>query len=250
MLADLGCVVEDAEPDWRNADAIFQIVRAWGFESGLGALLDEHRAQMKDTVVWNIEQGRKLSGAQVAWAERERTALYERVSSFMGRYEFLALPVTQLPPFDVETPYPTEINGVPMATYVDWMRSCSYISLTGLPAMSVPCGFTPEGLPVGLQLVARHQDEFGQMGLSLNKVLDLMSGTKLDLTDTASGGNTVIARAIMGWFVNAPSSYQVHRSPEEERRAILPVNVRPGYAGTVNETDRPSAALENCCSGT
>ena len=166
VLTDLGCIVEDAEPDWKDADEIFQILRAWGFESGLGALLDEHRAQMKDTVVWNIEQGRKLSGAQVAWAERERTALYERVSSFMGRYEFLALPVSQVPPFDVETPYPTAINGVPMATYVDWMRSCSYISLTGLPAISVPCGFTPEGLPVGLQLVARHQDEFGLLQIA------------------------------------------------------------------------------------
>jgi amidase len=84
----------------------------------------------------------------------------------MQRYEFLILPVNQVPPFDVNQPYITEINGVKMDTYIDWMKSCYFITVTGHPAISVPCGFTPEGLPVGVQIVGRHQDDFGVLQLA------------------------------------------------------------------------------------
>ena len=93
-------------------------------------------------------------------------ALYHRVRLFMERHEFLVLPVTQVPPFDVSQPYVTEINGVPLATYIDWMRVCSDITVTGLPAISVPCGFTEDGLPVGIQIVGRHRDERGVLQLA------------------------------------------------------------------------------------
>jgi amidase len=84
----------------------------------------------------------------------------------METYEFMICPVSQVPPFDVTQPYIRAINGVPMETYIDWMRSCYYISVTGHPAISVPCGFTPDGLPVGLQIVGRHQDELGLLQLA------------------------------------------------------------------------------------
>jgi amidase len=166
VFTDLGCVIEQAEPDFSDADQVFKILRAWSFESSHGHELEPYRHLMKDTVIWNIEEGRRLSGPQFAWAERKRTELYQRVRTFMETYEFLVLPVSQVPPFDVRQPYVTEINGVPMETYIDWMRSCYYISATGLPAISVPCGFTPEGLPVGVQIVARHQDEFGLLQIA------------------------------------------------------------------------------------
>lgn len=166
VFADLGCAVDEATPDFQDADEVFRVWRAWYFDLALGELLPEHRAAMKETVVWNIEEGAKLSGPQIGRAEKQRTLLYHRVREFMERYEFLVLPVSQVPPFDVRQPYVTEINGVAMETYLDWMRSCSYVSVTGLPAISVPAGFTPEGLPVGVQIVGRHQDELGVLRLA------------------------------------------------------------------------------------
>jgi amidase len=84
----------------------------------------------------------------------------------MATREFLILPVTQVPPFDVSAPYVTEINGVALPTYIDWMRACSDITVTGLPAISVPCGFTADGLPVGVQIVGRHHDDWGALQLA------------------------------------------------------------------------------------
>ncbi|HEU5102781.1 MAG TPA: amidase [Roseiflexaceae bacterium] len=166
VFESLGCSVEEAEPDLTDADEIFKVLRAWSFELSHGELLRTYRAQIKDTVIWNTEAGMQLSGPDIARAEHKRTALYQRMREFMEIYEFLICPVSQAPPFDVNQPYLTAINGVPMETYIDWMRSCYYISVTGHPAISVPCGFTPEGLPVGVQIVGRHQDEMGLLQLA------------------------------------------------------------------------------------
>jgi amidase len=166
VFGDLGAIVEEAEPDFTGADESFRAWRAWRFALAYADLLRDHRDQLKDTVVWNIEEGLRLTGPELGRAERLRTELYHRLRRFLERYEFLLLPVCQVPPFDVSQPYVTSINGQPLTTYLDWMRSCYYISATGLPAISVPCGFTPEGLPVGLQIVGRHQDDFGVLQLA------------------------------------------------------------------------------------
>jgi amidase len=162
----LGCVVEDATPDFSGADEAFKTLRAFGYALGLGDVVDAHPGLVKDTVVWNVKQGRKLTGADVGRAERLRTELYHRVRRFMERYEFLLLPVSQVPPFDINQPYVTEIEGVALETYIDWMRSCYYISITSLPAASVPGGFTAEGLPVGLQIVGRPRADFAVLQLA------------------------------------------------------------------------------------
>ena len=166
VFQSLGCVLVDETPDLRDADEIFRVWRAWLFEVGYGHLLKQHRDQLKDTLIWNIEEGTKLTGTQIGQAEKKRTELYHRVREFMRDIDFLVLPVSQVPPFDVTQPYITEIDGVKLDTYIDWMRSCYYITVTGLPAISVPAGFTSEGLPVGIQLVGRHQDDWGVLQLA------------------------------------------------------------------------------------
>jgi len=166
VLEAIGVQVEDADPDLADADEVFRVLRAWNFETSFGALLKTQRHLMKDTVIWNIEEGARLTGAQVGGAELKRTELYHRVRRFMEQYAFLAAPVVQVPPFDVNQPWVTEINGEKMHTYLDWMKSCYAISATGLPAVSVPCGFTRDGLPVGLQIVGRHQDDFSVLQLA------------------------------------------------------------------------------------
>ena len=166
LLAAIGCSVEHDCPDFTGADDAFNAWRAWKFEQSYGEMLGEHRAEMKDTVVWNIEQGVRLTKPHLGAAERERAELDGRVARFMQTFEFLALPVSQVPPFDVEQTYPTEIEGTRMHTYIDWMRSCSWVTMTGLPAISVPCGFTDDGLPVGLQLVGRRRDDLGVLQLA------------------------------------------------------------------------------------
>ena len=166
VFESIGCVIVDDQPDFADADEIFKIWRAWRFELAYAELLETHRDQIKDTVIWNIEEGQELTGSQIGQAEIKRTKLYHRIREFMEKIEFLILPVSQVPPFEVKQRYITEINGVEMGTYIDWMRSCYYISVTGLPAISVPCGFTSEGLPVGIQIVGRHQDDFGVLQLA------------------------------------------------------------------------------------
>ena len=157
QLSDLGCDVVDDWPDLADAREIFQTQRAWLFEMSSGPLLDEYRDQLKKTVIWNVEQGRARSMRDHVDASRKQARLFRRVVEFMADVEFLACPVTQVPPFPHSIEYPTEVDGVEMSSYIDWMRACSDITCTTLPAISVPAAFTPDGLPVGLQLVGRHR---------------------------------------------------------------------------------------------
>jgi amidase len=166
VFENLGCIVEEAQPDFADADEIFKVWRAWRFELAYTELLKTQRDLIKDSVVWNVEQGQKLTGPRIGRAEVKRTELYHRVREFMKTHEFLICPVNQVPPFDINQRWVKEINGVSMDTYIDWMKSCYYITVTGLPAISVPCGFTPEGLPVGMQIVGRYNNDFGVLQLA------------------------------------------------------------------------------------
>jgi amidase len=166
VFEDLGCEVVDTEPDFSGAEEAFLAWRAWGFESAHREHLRDHRDQIKETVIWNTEAGLRLTGPELARAEEQKTALYQRLRVFMQTYDYLLLPTCQVPPFDADQPYPTEIDGTPMSTYLDWMGSCYYITVTGHPAASVPAGFTAEGLPVGLQIVGRWHADFATLQLA------------------------------------------------------------------------------------
>jgi amidase len=158
--------VADDEPDLDGVDELFQTLRAQGYAAGHRRDLERHRALLKDTVVWNIERGLALTSSDLERAAAIKTALDARVSEFFVRYDFLALPAVQVAPFAVETQWVREIEGVPMRTYINWMATCYAISCTGLPAVSVPCGFTPEGLPIGLQIVGRRGSDFEVLQLA------------------------------------------------------------------------------------
>jgi amidase len=149
----LGATVEKDCPDLSGADEVFGTLRAWLFDASFGELVRKNPDKVKETIRWNAEAGAKLTGADVGRAEILHTKLFEQVVSFFERYDVLLAPTTQVLPFPVEIEYPTEVAGVALANYLEWMRSCTLISATGCPALSVPGGFTPDGLPVGLQII-------------------------------------------------------------------------------------------------
>jgi amidase len=153
VFEGLGASVEEACPDLSGADDVFGTLRAWIFDTTYTDLARRHPDKVKESIRWNAEMGAKLTGADLARAEIAHTKLYEQMVAFFERYDVLLAPTTQVLPFPVELEYPTEIGGVPQENYLEWMRSCTLFSATGCPALSVPGGFTDDGLPVGLQII-------------------------------------------------------------------------------------------------
>jgi len=162
----LGCEVIDDEIDLSEAGEIFMMWRAWRTELRIAPLLASHKDQLKDTVIWNAEQGVGLTGPQLARAEAKRTEIYHRMREFMNTYEYFVLPVNQVVPFSVDLDYPREINGVKMETYIDWQKTAYFISAMGNPAISVPAGFTDSGLPVGVQIVGSHRQDLAVLQMA------------------------------------------------------------------------------------
>ena len=175
VFESLGCIVEEAEPDFKDANECFLMWRHWSVELGFGDILEANAEKLNEYVHWHVQEGRKLTGPQLALAEAKRTELYQRVRQFMEKYEFFLMPVNQVLPFDVKTHYPTEIAGVKMENYIAWMKSAYYISTVGNPAMSVPCAFSESGLPIGIQIVGRHHDDWGvlQMGYAFEQATNV-----------------------------------------------------------------------------
>jgi amidase len=158
----LGCVVDDVEPDLADADFVFDTLRALLFAGAFESIIDD----VKPDIAENARRGFALSASEIARALTLRGEIFTRMRVLLERHDVLAAPVTQVAPFDVGTPWPRTIAGVEQATYTDWFRSCSRITVTAHPAVSVPAGFTADGLPVGLQLVGRYRDELGLLRLA------------------------------------------------------------------------------------
>jgi len=166
IFESLGCIVQEAEPDFADANECFMALRHWSTELAFGDLLATQGNQLNEYIHWHVEEGRKLTGPYLSRLEAKRTALYQRLCGFKGEYDFFIMPVNQVLPFDVNSRYPTEIAGVKMENYIAWMKSAYYLSVTGNPALSVPCAFSANGLPMGMQIVGRQHDDWGVLQLA------------------------------------------------------------------------------------
>ena len=166
VFESLGCIVEEAEPDFSGVDIAFPTLRHLSYHSGYAALAREHPDMVKDTIKWEIAEAEHQTAADVAKASSRQALMFNQSSELFQRFEYFVLPVTQVAPFDVTVPYLTEIAGTPMATYIDWMRSCWYVTFMSNPAISVPAGFTNTGLPVGVQIVGRARGEWSVLQLA------------------------------------------------------------------------------------
>jgi amidase len=161
VLRKLGARVDDAHPDFDGLHEIVAVSRGAGMVARHAEKLETWRGVMQDNLVKNIDYGLTLAAADIGRAERMRTELWHRVREFYGRYDLIVTPTTAVPPFPLEVVYPSEIGGKRMTHYIEWALLTYAFTVVGLPAISVPCGFTRAGLPVGLQIAGRWRDEAG-----------------------------------------------------------------------------------------
>jgi amidase len=181
-LASSGVIVEEAHPDLREAHECFHVLRAFDFALSKAALLRAKRDQLKPEVIWNIEEGLKLTVEQLERAEAQRVAMTARTLEFFNSYDLLLTPATIVAPFPVENRYVAECAGKKFDNYVEWLGVVYAITLVCCPALSLPCGFTASGLPVGLQVVAPPRGEAQLLAgaKALEDILGVRGTTPID----------------------------------------------------------------------
>ncbi|AXF21630.1 amidase [Burkholderia pyrrocinia] len=161
VFAALGCEVEFADPDLADAEDVFRVERAWMIGTLVDGLDDAQRAALKPEIHDEYRLHCALTAADLGRMFVRKTRLFERMRAFMQRHAFYVLPTTQVMPFDAGLRLPAGVMGVANHTYIDWMRVCWYLSSTEVPILSVPCGFGADGLPIGMQIVGGHRDDWG-----------------------------------------------------------------------------------------
>jgi amidase len=191
-FSDLGVEVEEDCPDLHDAEEIFEVLRAVLVAGRMAPLLETHRNQLIPEVVWNIEKGLMLTGEEISRANRAHGALYHRTVNFFEKHDLLISPTVVTPPFDVNTRYVTEVEGVSFSSYFGWLVMTYAITLTACPAISLPCGFTRTGLPVGLQIVGPPRGEVSLLGAAalFEEIHDLASRVPIEPHITTVGDDS------------------------------------------------------------
>jgi amidase len=181
-FAESGAIVEEAHPDLREAHECFHALRAFDFAISKAELLRNQRDLLKPEVIWNIEEGLKLSVEKIERAEAQRVAMAERALEFFKTYDLLLTPATIVAPFPVENRYVAECAGKKFDNYVEWLGIVYAITLACCPALSLPCGFTASGLPVGLQMVGPQRGEAPLLAGAkvLEDILGVRGSTPID----------------------------------------------------------------------
>lgn len=181
-FAEAGCIVEEAHPELSEAHECFHVLRAFDFALSKGELLRTRRELLKPEVIWNVEEGQKLTVAQIARAEAQRVAMTARTVAFFKDYDLLLTPATIVAPFPVQNRYVAECAGKAFDNYVQWLGIAYAITLACCPALSLPCGATASDLPVGLQMVAAPGGEAHLLAGAklLEDILGLRGTTPLD----------------------------------------------------------------------
>ena len=151
--------------DLSDAHHIIRVLRSLKF-AAQAERLKNHRESLKPEIIWNIETGLKLTGAEVAQAELLRAKLFNNTAEFFNKYDLLVCPTVMVPPFDVEIRYMEEVEGVKMADYINWLYYTHSITLTSSPCVSLPGSFTDDGLPIGVQLVTECNNEYDLLSYS------------------------------------------------------------------------------------
>jgi amidase len=165
-LAGVGAVVEERCPDLREARDIFRVLRANQVVGDLAPIIDANRDRVRKEVVWNMELGKKTSADAIGDAERRRGLMYARAAAFFEEFDLLVTPAAIVAPFDVRIRALDEVDGVKLDNYYEWYAIAYAITLTSLPALALPCGFTASGLPVALQLVGPPRGEARLMAMA------------------------------------------------------------------------------------
>ena len=159
-LQEIGIEVTDELPDFSGVLDSFQTLRAILLGTMMGPLLEKHREEIAPEIVGNVEKGFAVTPEAIFEAERTRWKLYHSMMEFFETYDYLICPTTSIPPFPVEQRYVTEIDGIPCETYIDWFAITFAVTMTSCPVISIPCGFTKNMLPVGLQIIGRPRSEW------------------------------------------------------------------------------------------
>jgi amidase len=186
-FSGMGVIVEEAGPDLHDAEEIFQVLRADGFAAEFGDLIVEHRDKMKPELIWNIEKGFALTCEDVRRARLAQGELYHRVADFFQSTDLLLCPAVVAPPFEVDIRYLTKLENIEFESYIDWLVLTYAITLTACPAISVPCGFTKTGLPVGLQIIGPPRGEAALLSAAalIEEALDVANLVPIDpVTDS------------------------------------------------------------------